>query len=112
VSETGACNFVLIRDLYGRMRLLCPKLDKAKQKALASAWMESMGTIADANRPLWSDSDFFDVSSLRSHPQMQKLIPDDSGIEVGFLERGVIGADWLESSFGEHPLVGGRHPSA
>jgi len=108
IRESGADQFVLIRDLYGRLRLLCPTMDAAKKADLTTAWIRAIGSSADLARPLWSDCDFFDASALRCHPQLQRLTIGGGATDVPFLERGVIGADWLETSFSEHALRAGE----
>lgn len=102
VRDKGSENFLLIRDLYGRLRLLCPALDDVEQIELSTKWLEALGTSADSKHPLLFDSDFFNAAEIRSSPHLQYLALDSEGErEIPFADRGVIGADWLQPAFPE-----------
>jgi hypothetical protein len=103
VQQKGVANFLLIRDLYGRLRLLCPDLEDAEQKEFSARWLDALGSSADSKRPLLFDSDFFNADEIRSSPHLQFLALDDEGErEIPFADRGVIGADWLQAAFPEN----------
>jgi hypothetical protein len=103
VQNKGVENFLLIRDLYGRLRLLCPTLNHAEKDALAAMWLDELGTSADPNRPLLFDPDFFNAEEIRRNPNLQHLAFEDGGVrEIPFADRGVIGADWLQAAFPEN----------
>ena len=94
VRARDASSFVLIRDLYGRFRLLCPDLDSDGGN-LAEAFTQALGSSADPNRPLLFDSDFYDPTEVRVNSRLQNLTLDTDQRTVPFLDRGVIGASWL-----------------
>jgi len=112
IRRREASSFVLIRDLYGRLRLLCPDLEERERSELSALWTERLGSSADSLRPLLFDTDFFNATGIRSNPHLQYLLLDEDGMqEIPFADRGVIGADWLQASFPEEDRVeGNRHP--
>ena len=57
-------NFVLLRDLYGRLRLLCPVLTPAEQEELKAAWIGALGSSTDSERPILLNSDFFNAEKV------------------------------------------------
>lgn len=102
IQRKNAESFVLIRDLYGRLRLLCPDLEEAECNEFSTLWIETLGTSADSQRPLLFDADFFNAAEIRSNPHLQYLSLDAEGQrEIPFADRGVIGADWLQAAFPE-----------
>jgi hypothetical protein len=102
IRHQGAEKFLLIRDLYGRLRLLCPALEDTESLELRASWLEALGTSADSARPLLFETDFFNASEIRTNPHLQYLSLDAEGQrEIQFADRGVIGADWLQAAFAE-----------
>ena len=96
VRKKGPENFVLIRDLYGRFRLLCPKLDNDDTENLEKSIRNELGSGSGMERPLLFDKDFFEAAKIRSNPQIQELLLDSKlRTMIPFLDRGVIGGDWL-----------------
>lgn len=110
VRTKGAENFVLLRDLYGRLRLLCPALTNQECNVLKTAWTEALGSSTDFERPILFDSDFFNSTEVRTNPLLQYLMLDGGLREVPFADRGVIGADWLQSAFPELASLEGSQP--
>jgi CobQ/CobB/MinD/ParA nucleotide binding domain len=102
IRHQGVEKFLLIRDLYGRLRLLCPALEGTEKLELSTQWLEALGTSADSTRPLLFDTDFFNAAQIRTNPHLQFLSLDAEGQrEIPFADRGVIGADWLQAAFPE-----------
>ncbi len=111
VRTKGAENFVLLRDLYGRLRLLCPPLTSQECEVMKNAWIEALGSSTDVDRPILIDSDFFNSTEVRANPLLQYLMLDDGPREISFVDRGVIGADWLQGAFPELASTeGNQHP--
>ncbi len=111
VRTKGAKNFVLLRDLYGRLRLLCPEIANTEQEPLKAAWTEALGSSTDFERPLLSDSDFFSSEQIRTNPQLQYLVLNEECGEIPFIDRGVVGEDWLRGAFTENASDNaGTHP--
>jgi len=110
VRAKGSDRFVLIRDLYGRFRLLCPDLDQKETANLAATIQDELGTSADQQRPLLFDKDFFDITEVRTNPHLQELLLYSDQRTVPYLDRGVIGADWLSGSSPSVPV--GSQPAA
>jgi len=109
VRRKGENTFVLIRDLYGRLRLLCPALEVAERNEFSALWTDALGSSADAQRPLLFDSDFFNAAEIRDNPHLQYLPLDAEGQrELPFADRGVIGADWLQAAFPEEDRAEGN----
>lgn len=104
-------NFVLLRDLYGRLRLLCPVLTPAEQEELKAAWIGALGSSTDSERPILLNSDFFNAEKVRTNPQLQYLLLIDEISEIPFIDRSVIGEDWLQGAFDEASVADGEtHP--
>ena len=111
VRTKGAESFVLLRDLYGRLRLLCPTLTSEEGVTLKTEWIEMLGSSTDVDRPILFDSDFFSPTEVRSNPLLQFLMLDDGPRKIPFADRGVIGADWTQSAFPESAdAQGAQHP--
>ena len=111
IAEKGGQEFVLIRDLYGRLRLLCPELNNEERNVLSRVWTEALGTSTDESRPLLSDKDFFDPNGFRNDPDCQYLLLDGGYQKIAFIDRGVVGSGWLKSGFSaDEGLTAGPHP--
>ena len=110
IRSKRSSEFVLIRDLYGRFRLLCPELSQLECEKLSKLLREQLGTSSDDQRPLLFNKDFFDADGVRSNPHLQELRLDEHRT-MPFLDRGVTGADWLAGSGGTvQPSTQVAHP--
>lgn len=103
IRAKGPDHFLLIRDLYGRFRLLCPDLDPRETSDLSAAMRDELGSSADEQRPVLFDRDFFGAEEVRSNSHLQELLLDADQRTIPFLDRGVTGADWLAGDLSPAP---------
>ncbi len=99
INNKGLDNFLLLRDLYGYLSILCPPLEQIEAENLATVWRDTLGSSSAPLNPVLFDSDFYNPKQIRSSPLLHYI--SLNGKEIPFADRGVIGADWLQGTFSE-----------
>lgn len=109
VKFPGGVEPLVVRDMNGRIRIALKGGNKTKHRDLEARIGEKMNELAPfvgdgANGVLFPD-DFFDPDSVFNHPDILDLLLPDADKPVRFLDRQIVGQDWLRPA----PGVPARH---
>jgi MinD-like ATPase involved in chromosome partitioning or flagellar assembly len=90
---------LIIRDIYGRIRVALKNGKKEKHRDIASRLGGKLATLAPfcgegENGVLFPD-DFFDPEAVFNNPDILDFLLPDSDKQLRLLDRQVVGQDWL-----------------
>lgn len=104
---------VVVRDLYGRLRIAvddrlpAAAMDKVGRDALAEALHTRLGRFSPGARDIFLHaSEMLVPQEVFASPDLQWV--DADGVRYRFLERSLIGADWLRAPIEPEPPVQAR----
>jgi MinD-like ATPase involved in chromosome partitioning or flagellar assembly len=96
---------LIIRDIYGRIRVALKNGKKENHRDIASRLGEKLTKLAPfcgegENGVLFQD-DFFDPDTVFNNPDILDLLLPDSDTPLRILDRQIVGQDWLRPVSGQ-----------
>lgn len=90
---------LVIRDMYGRIRIALEHGDKTRHQAIAERLavnIANLGAFAgDEKKAVLFPDDFLDADNIFQHPDILDFYLPDSDTPLRLLDRQIVGQDWL-----------------
>jgi MinD-like ATPase involved in chromosome partitioning or flagellar assembly len=89
---------LVVRDIYGRIRIALPAL-RSECEDIATSLQEGMkglGVFADQNKAVLFEDDFFNPDDVFQSPDILDFVLPGGDASMRFLDRQLIGQDWLQ----------------